>query len=101
MTIFITADHNFSWRCSELPSVLQQNCSQLLLFLLKAADLSQNPLENHSALQLTLLLPSSILLPFSREENKSFAVWGQLNRIMQLKVAFFPLTSHSAIHCHQ
>lgn len=73
-------------------SVLRQNFSQLLLSLLKAADLSQKPLENHSALQLSALLLSSILLPFTREENKSFAIWGQLNQIIQLtQVVFFSL----------
>lgn len=73
-------------------SVLRQNCSQPLLSLPKAADLSQNPLENHSALQLSLLPLSSILLPFTREENESFAVWGQLNEIIQLtEVVFFSL----------
>lgn len=88
-------------------SVLQQNRSQLLLSSPKAADLSQNPLENHSALQLSLLLLSTVLLPFTREENKTFAIWGQLNQIIQLiQVVFFSPWLHTQlvsdwIWCHQ
>jgi len=75
----------------KIQSILWQNCFQLLLSLLRAAELSQKPLENDSALQLSLLL-FSILVPFTREENKSFSIWIQLHQIIKLiQVLFFSL----------
>lgn len=79
-------------------SVLRQNCSRFPLSLLKAADLLQNPLETHSALQAVscfFCLPSSYLLP--RRKIRALLSRDSLTRSYNLfKFYSFPLTSHSA-----
>lgn len=81
-TILITAHHNFSWQWSGKKQFYSRIVLSFCFF--RAADVSQNPLENHSALQLSLLLLSSTLPPFSSKESH----W--------VKSCSFPLTSPSA-----
>lgn len=88
-------------------SVLRQNCSRFPLSLLKAADLLQNPLETHSALQAVscfFCLPSSYHLP--RRKIRALLSRDSLTRSYNLfKFYSFPLTSQlltsNCIWCHQ